>query len=261
MKEKGIIKVVLPEMASLWQETLSWQPNATQQQLFQKLYELILSGNLQMNLTRITAPVEFWEKHLWDSLRGIAPFLKEVSSLQGIEERINRNALSLRVIDIGTGAGFPGLPVAIALPYCTVTLLDSTRKKIAFLNSLVMQLQLENALALTGRAEEMGRHPLHRENYDLAMLRAVAPASVCAEYALPFLKEGGLAIIYRGQWTDKETKALSPAVEKLGGAIASIERFTTPISNSVRHCLYLRKVGKTPAAFPRPTGVPTQKPL
>lgn len=261
MEENGEIKTLLPEMASLWHETLSWQPNATQQQLFQQLYELILSGNRQMNLTRITDPVEFWEKHLWDSLRGIAPLLKGVGSGEGEEERVNPDALCLRAIDIGTGAGFPGLPAAIALPNCTVTLLDSTRKKIAFLNTLVTQLQLENAIAAIGRAEEMGRHPLHRENYDIAMLRAVAPASVCAEYALPFLKTGGLAVLYRGHWTDEETKALLPAVEKLGGAIESVEHFTTPISDSVRHCLYLRKVSNTPAAFPRSTGVPTQQPL
>lgn len=261
MEENGEIKTLLPEMASLWHETISWQPNATQQQLFQKLYELILSGNRQMNLTRITDPAEFWEKHLWDSLRGIAPLLKRVGSREGEGEKVNPDALSLRAIDIGTGAGFPGLPAAIALPNCTVTLLDSTRKKIAFLNTLVTELQLENAIAASGRAEEMGRHPLHRENYDIAMLRAVAPASVCAEYALPFLKAGGLAVLYRGHWTDEETKALLPAVEKLGGAIESVEPFTTPVSDSARHCLYLRKVGNTPAAFPRPTGVPTQQPL
>ena len=238
----------LPEMADVWQQTLTWQPDAQQLRQFQLLYELILAANQHLNLTRITHPVEFWEKHLWDSLRPISQMLHSVKS-------------PVRAIDIGTGAGFPGLPVAIACADWHVTLLDSTRKKIAFLETLLPQLVIENATTSTGRAEEIGQQIQHRQSYDIALVRAVAPASVCAEYALPLLKLGGLGILYRGQWTEEETQALQPAVEKLGGAIESVEEFTTPVSNSQRTCLYLRKVRETPTQFPRAVGLPAQKPL
>ncbi len=238
---------LLPEMAEIWQQTLNWQPTLQQQAQFQKLYELILEGNHQLNLTRITDPQEFWEKHLWDSLRGIVPLL-------------SRN-LSPALIDIGTGAGFPGVPVTITVPNCTITLLDSTRKKITFLNNILAELALTNAKTLVGRAEEIGQHPQHRLAYDIALIRAVGAASVCAEYTLPLLKQGGLAIIYRGNWTEDETTALQNAVKQLGGVLESIEQFTTPLSHSIRHCVYLRKVATTPVQFPRAIGIPTQKPL
>ena len=238
---------LLPEMADLWQSTLNWQPTGEQQYQFQRLYELILFGNRQLNLTRITDPVEFWEKHLWDSLRGIVSLLKDEDTIDS----------SFKVIDIGTGAGFPGIPVAIALTGAAVTLLDSTRKKITFLETLLAELTLENVTTLTGRAEIVGKQPQHRQTYNVALVRALGPASACAEYAFPLLKVGGLAILYRGHWTDGETEALQSAVEPLGGVIESVEGFTTPLSDSVRHCLYLQKVAQIPDA-PRLAGVPIQ---
>ncbi|MBD0302959.1 MAG: 16S rRNA (guanine(527)-N(7))-methyltransferase RsmG, partial [Tolypothrix sp. T3-bin4] len=229
-------------------------PTTQQQKQFQRLYELILEGNRQLNLTRIIDPEEFWEKHLWDSLRGIAPLLSG---------KINFavSSTSPAFIDIGTGAGFPGIPVAFAIANCQITLLDSTRKKITFIQEILSELALSNAKTLVGRAEEIGQQPQHRERYDLALIRAVGTGSACAEYALPLLKTKGLAVIYRGNWTEDETTALQNAVEQLGGTIELIEKFTTPLSNSIRHCLYLRKVTNTPAKFPRAVGVPTQKPL
>lgn len=226
---------LLPEMADMWQQTLGWQPTVEQQQLFQQLYEGILEGNRYLNLTRITALEEFWEKHLWDSLRGV---LSQACRLESRESEF-------KVIDIGTGAGFPGIPVAIAFPHYFVTLLDSTRKKITFLETLLAKLGIKNAMTLTGRAEAIALAAQHRQHYDIALLRAVAPATVCANYALPLLKTGGLAILYRGHWTDEETEALKPIVEELGGVIESIEAFTTPISNSIRHCVYLRSCSPT----------------
>ncbi|AVH72835.1 16S rRNA (guanine(527)-N(7))-methyltransferase RsmG [Nostoc sp. 'Lobaria pulmonaria (5183) cyanobiont'] len=241
---------LLPEMAEIWQQTLNWQPTPQQQVQFQKLYELILEGNRQQNLTRIVEPQEFWEKHLWDSLRGIASLLS-----------VNFSSASPALIDIGTGAGFPGVPVTISVPNCTITLLDSTRKKITFLDNILSELALTNAKTLVGRAEEIGQHPQHRRAYNIALIRAVGAASVCAEYTLPLLKQGGLAIIYRGNWTEDETAALQNAVNQLGGVIESIEQFTTPLSHSIRHCVYLRKISTTPIQFPRAIGIPTQKPL
>ncbi|MBD2345689.1 16S rRNA (guanine(527)-N(7))-methyltransferase RsmG [Anabaena subtropica] len=238
----------LPE---IWQQTLNWQPTDSQQAQFQQLYELILEGNRQLNLTRITEPQEFWEKHLWDSLRGIAPQQQFIPSLQ----------VGASVIDIGTGAGFPGVPVAIIAPNSTITLVDSTRKKITFIEKILSELALTNAKTLVARAEEIGQQPEHRQKYDVALIRAVGTASACAEYTLPLLKQGGLAVIYRGTWTDEETTALENAVNQLGGAVELVEKFTTPLTNSIRHCLYLRKVGTTSANFPRAVGVPSQKPL
>jgi 16S rRNA (guanine527-N7)-methyltransferase len=227
---------LLPKMPEIWQQTLNWQPTVQQQAQFQRLYELILEGNRQLNLTRITDPHEFWEKHLWDSLQGIAPQMRFIPSLQA----------GASVIDIGTGAGFPGIPIGIAVPNCTITLLDSTRKKITFLEKILIELALTNAKTLIGRAEEISQQPQHRQTYDIALIRAVGTASVCAEYALPLLKQGGVAIIYRGNYTEDETTTLQKTVKPLGGVIESIEQFLTPISTSIRHCLYLRKTAITP---------------
>jgi 16S rRNA (guanine527-N7)-methyltransferase len=225
---------LLPEMEAVWQKTLGWEPNNSQKLQFECLYELILAANQHLNLTRITAPADFWEKHLWDSLRGLSRW----SSIE--------TPLPWQAIDIGTGAGFPGLPIAIAKPDWQVTLLDSTRKKVAFLDQLIPQLAIGNATTVTGRAEEIGQQPQHRESYDLAAIRAVTSAPICAEYALPLLKLGGLALLYRGEWTDEETEALESVLNQLGGIIESVDRFTTPLSHSCRTNIYLRKVAPTP---------------
>lgn len=222
----------LPEMSELWQATLNWQPSSEELSQFQLLYELICQGNRQLNLTRITESTDFWEKHLWDSLRGIARFLGKTELPY------------FKVIDIGTGAGFPGVPIAITQPNWQVTLLDSTRKKVTFLESLISELGIKNATTLTGRAEELGNQSQYREIYDIAVIRAVGSALVCAEYALPFLKVGGLAILYRGNWTEEEAADLRSTLGSLGGAIELIDSFTTPISNSIRHCLHLQKIDK-----------------
>lgn len=216
----------IPEMLEIWQQTLSWQPSTQHQKIFQQLYQGILAGNQQFNLTRITEPIEFWEKHLWDSLRGV--------------DKAEITDKTVSIIDIGTGAGFPGIPIAIAYPQSTITLLDSTRKKITFLEALITQLELKNTTALTGRAEEIVHQFQHRRAYDLALVRAVGAAPIAAKYALPLLKPGGLAILYRGHWTDEEAETLKPVLEKLGGVIETIDSFTTPISDSIRHCIYLR---------------------
>ncbi|MBW4663236.1 MAG: 16S rRNA (guanine(527)-N(7))-methyltransferase RsmG [Chroococcus sp. CMT-3BRIN-NPC107] len=211
----------------LWRKTLHWQPNALQQSQFQQLYDLVLQGNSQFNLTRITEPGEFWEKHLWDSLRGILPLL----TLEGPQ-----------IIDIGTGAGFPGLPIAIALPESTVTLVDSTRKKITFLDSVLEKLNISNALTVTSRAEALGKIPQYCNAYDLATIRAVGSAVICAEYALPLVKPGGMAVLYRGNWAEAEQEALLRAIAPLNGIIDSVDSFTTPTTQSIRHCIYLKKL-------------------
>ncbi|MCU0532801.1 MAG: 16S rRNA (guanine(527)-N(7))-methyltransferase RsmG [Hydrococcus sp. Prado102] len=242
----------LPVLEEIWQTTLGWQPDEIQQKKFQQLYEEILVGNRQLNLTRITEPDEFWDKHLWDSLAGLSGL--------GIANELEKQQ-KISAIDIGTGAGFPGVPIAIAFPFWQVILLDSTRKKISFLSSLATKLDLNNIQNIVGRAEEIGQNSLHRETYDLAFIRAVGDVSVCAEYTLPLLKIGGLAILYRGHWSDRDNLSLQSAANKLGGNIERVIELITPLSKSIRHCIYLRKILPTPSPFPRAVGIPAQKPL
>ncbi len=248
------LPVAPPLPGDLWQRTFDWQPTPRQTQQFQQLYELVLAGNQQFNLTRITNPLEFLEKHLWDSLSGIKPWLAAATAIAPTDA-------PFRVLDIGSGAGFPGLPIAIAQPTWHVALADSTRKKIAFLDHSATLLQLDQVKPLWGRAEELGHLANHRGHYHLVTIRAVAGATVCAEYALPFLQVNGQAILYRGHWSTDEEQALAAAVNLLGGEIETIAAFQTPITHSDRHCIYLRKVAKTPLEYPRVIGLPTQHPL
>ncbi|MEL6223451.1 MAG: 16S rRNA (guanine(527)-N(7))-methyltransferase RsmG [Cyanobacteria bacterium J06627_8] len=289
---------------AIWDETIGWQPDDSQSAQLERLYHAILQGNRAFNLTRITEPEAFWEKHIWDSLSGLRAFLNAESGAEP-DGKLDSNAVSeeasdlnhaadpdemtgpgdiakpeagnepqetdesgdglsrqsLRVIDIGTGGGFPGLPVAIACPCWQLTLLDSTRKKTTFLDAAIAALSIPNAHTLTDRVEAVGRYPAHREQYDIALLRAVAPVSVCAEYALPLLTIGGWAILYRGHWAPENTDALNEALTFLGGEIELIDSFTTPISHSDRNCIILRKVSPTPSDFPRATGIPAKDPL
>lgn len=267
----------LPLHQNLWQQTIGWQPTEEQQALFQQLYDQILVGNRQLNLTRITNPDEFWEKHLWDSLSGLAPWLA-ADEEEGDEEKEGDkdNALGedeasetdepegpVRIIDIGTGAGFPGIPAAIALaPHMPVdlTLVDSTRKKVQFLQMVSRQLQIK-ATCIAERAETLGQQRAHREQYDLALIRAVGPANTCAEYAMPFLKVGGQLVLFRGQWTTQDTESLLPVIDLLGGEITDLQSWETPLTQSDRNCIFIYKDAPTPSDFPRAVGVPSKKPL
>jgi 16S rRNA (guanine527-N7)-methyltransferase len=168
-------KATLPVLLETWQATLGWVPSDRQLQQFQQLYQAILTANRYLNLTRITEPTEFWEKHLWDSLRGILP------GLAGAESAARPDP-SLSLIDIGTGAGFPGIPIAIAQPDWQITLLDSTRKKINFVQTTLEELGLPNVSTLVERVETLGQFGMgsRRETYDMATIRAVAAAGVCA---------------------------------------------------------------------------------
>lgn len=241
---------VLPSPSDRWQSTLHWQPSDRQQQSFQLLYDAILAANQQVNLTRITTPEDFWEKHLWDSLQGVAPWLGDGAS-----------ADALKVIDIGTGGGFPGLPVALVFPHWAIALLDATRKKLVILETVCETLGIDNVSFLPQRAEQVGHQPIHRETYDLALLRAVGPVNPCAEYALPLLKLGGQAILYRGQWSAEEEAGLTAILPRLGGKLLEVRSQTTPLTQGVRHNVILTKVERTPDKFPRLPGIPSKTPL
>jgi 16S rRNA (guanine527-N7)-methyltransferase len=242
----------LPELHNLWESTLGWSPSSVQQQQFQQLLEQIYELNQKVNLTRITDPEAFWEKHLWDSLWGVRPWLDAVA----VEESMHWKA-----IDIGTGGGFPGIPVAIARPEWQMTLLDATSKKIACLKTLSETLPLTNVQTRCDRAETLGQDLRHRETYDLALIRAVGSSSTCAEYTLPLLKIGGTAVLYRGQWSTEEEQILHKALLQLGGEINEICIAVTPITNGQRHGVYLRKIEATSASYPRKSGLPAKYPL
>ncbi|MEN9251146.1 MAG: 16S rRNA (guanine(527)-N(7))-methyltransferase RsmG [Thermostichales cyanobacterium HHBFW_bins_127] len=234
-----------------WQETLNWDPDAQVLAQFERLHQQLLLGNQKQNLTRLTDVVDFWEKHLWDSLRGLHSGLP----LPVCQEH------SHSLIDLGTGAGFPGIPIAVVLPRWQITLADATKRKIQFVQETLGVLGLTQVQTLAERAEWIGRQPQYRQQFDWALLRAVGPATVCAEYALPCLKLGGHAILYRGHWSDQEAKALDKALAILGGAVVRVDAFQTPLTGAVRHCLVIAKTQPTPPTFPRAIGIPAKEPL
>lgn len=260
----------LPELADRWRSTLNWCPSPTQQQQFVAIYQAIVQANQFLNLTRLTTPTDFWEKHLWDSLSGLSFFFPNPLDPSGTspDRSPDRSTPPLdtlpqprRIIDIGTGGGFPGLPAAVLWPDSTVTLLDATRKKVAFLEGLIERLNLATVTALVGRAEAVGQADGQRESYDLALVRAVGGVTICAEYALPLVRRGGYAVLYRGQWSEAEEESLRSAALDLGGVITAVKPLTTPLTGAMRHCILLKKEADTPEAYPRSIGVPNQKPL
>lgn len=231
---------------TLWSSTLGWEPDAQTLHQFDRFYELVVEANRQQNLTRITEAQEFWEKHLWDALRNVWPYRERTDQL---------------VIDIGSGAGIPGIPVAMICPSWAVVLLEATRKKASFLTRCTQALGLTNIQVLADRAELLGHKKDHREGYDLALVRAVAPPTVCAEYCLPLLKVGGLALLYRGDWEIREEVEMARALRALGGEIKDIDAFSLPLTEATRHCIVLIKTRETSRVFPREDGIPAKHPL
>ncbi len=199
--------------------------------------------NERMNLTAIVAPDQVLVKHMLDSL-SIAPLVPPATSL----------------IDVGSGAGFPGLPLKIAFPDLRVTLIDATRKKVDFIQHVIRELHLANATALQARAEDLGRDPAHREQYDLAVARAVADLAVLAEYALPFVRPGGLFIAQKGVQVDEEIGSAAGALKTLGGRVREIVPVHLPGLDQ-RHLVVVEKTSRTPPAYPRRAGLPVHKPL
>lgn len=238
-------KEILPEHLELWQKSLNWIPTAQILAKWQQLYQEILITNRHLNLTRITSPEEFWEKNIWDSL---APIIKY-------------NLVGKKIIDIGTGAGFPGVPCAIASPEAEFVLMDSIGKKINFIKEIKEKLNLTNISTLTNRAEIVGQDEKHRNKYDFALIRAVSEISVCLEYTLPLLKQGGIAILYRGNIEEIEREKIPKTAKILGGELIEIINKNTPISNHIRHNIYVKKIGNTAKKYPREVGKPVKNPL
>lgn len=211
---------------------------------FRMYYEMLVEKNKVMNLTGITEWEEVLEKHFLDSIS----LIRAVDLTQNLE-----------VMDMGTGAGFPGLPLKIAFPNLKVTLADSLNKRVNFLQEVIDVLELTDIEAIHGRAEDLARDKSYREHYDLAVSRAVANLSTLSEYCLPFVKLGGQFVSYKSGACEEEVAASKSAVFLLGGKITDVVKFE--LGESGRSFIVIDKVKGTPKEYPRKAGTPAKKPL
>ena len=205
---------------------------------------LLLEWNEKINLTAITEPEDIILKHFVDC----ATILKYIKD----EDKI---------IDIGTGAGFPGIPLKILNEKLDITLMDSLNKRINFLNEIINKLELKNIVAIHARAEELARNKEYREKFDIATSRAVANLSTLSEYMLPFVKKDGMVISMKGSNIEEEVKNAKKAIKILGGEIEKIDNFNLANTNNIRNIITIKKVVKTPKEFPRKAGKPSKEPI
>ena len=216
-------------------------------QQFMRYYELLVEWNSFMNLTGITEFEEVMKKHFVDSV-SLVKALK-------LEDK------ELSLIDIGTGAGFPGLPLKIVFPNLKVTLLDSLNKRIKFLDEVIAQLGLEQIDTIHGRAEDYAKPELLREKYDICVSRAVANLSTLSEYCLPFVKVGGYFISYKSEKVSDEAMMAKNAIQLLGGKVSEQVEFYLPDSDIYRNLFVVEKKHNTPKKYPRKAGLPAKEPL
>lgn len=213
---------------------------------FEKYYKLLVEWNEFMNLTAITEYEEVYEKHFLDSLAVVKAIdMNEVES----------------VIDIGTGAGFPGIPLKIAFPHLKIVLLDSLNKRIKYLNTVVDELNLENVETLHGRAEDHAKKAEYREQFDLCVSRAVANLATLSEYCLPYVKVDGNFISYKSGEITGEAEEAKKAVSILGGNVKKIKKFLLPESDITRSFVVIEKKKTTPKKYPRKAGTPSKEPI
>ena len=217
-----------------------------QKQQFDKFYELLVEWNKVMNLTGITDYEEVNEKHFVDSLSIVKAI--DMESVQS-------------VIDVGTGAGFPGIPLKIAFPHLKVVLLDSLNKRINFLNEVIAQLGLTDIKTIHGRAEDYAKQAEYRENFDLCVSRAVANLSTLSEYCLPYVSMNGMFVPYKSGEIDEELENSKKAVKILGGKIENVVKFQLPGTEIGRSFVKVRKIANTNKKYPRKAGLPAKEPL
>lgn len=220
----------------------------TQKEQFLKYYELLVEWNGFMNLTAITEFDDVMKKHFADSLS----IVKAYSEIR---------TEKLKVIDIGTGAGFPGIPLKIVFPQIELTLLDSLQKRLKFLQEVIDQLGLGEVELIHGRAEDFCKPSMKREQYDLCVSRAVANLATLSELCLPYVKVGGKFIPYKSEKAEEEVKAAKKAIGLLGGEVKDQIEFELPESNIGRTLVVIEKKNATPKKFPRKAGMPAKEPI
>ena len=236
-------------MSQIFEEKLS-QIGITlsdkQKEQFDKFYELLVEWNKVMNLTGITEYEEVNEKHFVDSL--------------SIVKAIDMNQVH-SLVDIGTGAGFPGIPLKIAFPHIKVVLLDSLNKRINFLNTVIKELGLENIETIHGRAEDIAKQPEYREQFDLCVSRAVANLATLSEYCIPYVKKDGMFVPYKSGEIDEEVEQSKKAIHVLGGKLDKVIKFQLPGTEIGRSFVKINKVQNTAKKYPRKAGLPSKEPI
>lgn len=220
--------------------------SGTQKQQFIQYYDLLIEWNKVMNLTGITQWEEVLLKHFADSLAVVK--VMDMSSISSL-------------IDVGTGAGFPGLPIKIMFPHIQVTLLDSLNKRLNFLNEVIQKLGLEDITTVHGRAEDVARKAEHRDTYDMSVSRAVSNLASLTEYCLPYVKPGGCFISYKSGNVEEEIKEAQKAIQTLGGRLTPPVTFTLGDTDISRSLIKVEKISPTPKKYPRKAGVPTKEPI
>lgn len=234
---------------SKFKDTLSeWNISLDQIQIqqFIQYYEMLVEKNKVMNLTAITEFDQVIEKHFLDSI-----------SL-GVAMNLHQN---LKMIDLGTGAGFPGIPLKIAFPELQITLADSLNKRVLFLQEVIDALKLKKIEAVHGRAEELARNIVYREQYDLCVSRAVANLATLSEYCLPFISISGKFVSYKSGEVEDEVNDAKKAIATLGGKVSDIHKFTFGDHELHRSFIVIEKVRKTPKTYPRKAGTPSKQPI
>ena len=227
-------------------EEIGIQLSDMQTEQFLTYYDMLIERNKVMNLTAITEYDDVVEKHFVDS----------VSLIKALDAEEVKN-----VIDIGTGAGFPGIPLKIVFPHLKVTLLDSLNKRIKFLNDVIGTLELENIETIHGSAEDFAKQEIYREQYDLCVSRAVANLATLSEYCLPYVKVGGYFISYKSGEIEEELQQSKRAVSILGGTLGDVIKFALPGTDIARSFVKIKKVKNTGKKYPRKAGLPSKEPL
>ena len=234
--------------AAFW-DRLGWTPSTEQQQQLVALQTELRRWNERVNLTRLVEGDDYWVNQVFDSL-------------WPLQRELNTSEVERMAIDVGTGGGFPGLAVAIALPKTRITLLDSVGRKTAAVEAMADTIGLKPRVrVITERIETAGHDPALRGVFDLAMARAVAAAPVVAEYLVPLLKPEGEALLYRGQWESTDNDQLKRALVPLQAKLASAQQCQLPAERGTRNLLRVSPVKRCPKTFPRAVGIPSRQPL